>query len=116
MATCASDISNSPLFLISERSCNPVLASALILNLPFVFFMKSRPDSILSQRLQRLPARKFRLRAQFLLDPQQLIVLGGAVGARQRAGFDLPAIGGDCEVGDSGILGFAGAVRHHGGV
>src|ERR1700704_6709279 len=34
VGTLASDISSSPLFLISERSCSPVLLSALILNLP----------------------------------------------------------------------------------
>src|SRR5258708_25167743 len=64
----------------------------------------------LSQRLQRRFPRIFRLRSQFLLDAQQLIVLGGAVGARQRTGFDLAAIGRDREVGDGGILGLAGTV------
>ena len=34
VGTLARDISSSPLFLISERSCNPVLVSALIGNLP----------------------------------------------------------------------------------
>ena len=51
-----------------------------------------------------------------LLDPDQLVVLGEPVGARQRAGLDLPAIGGDGEVGDRRILGFAGAVRHDGAI
>src|SRR5258708_25150927 len=68
------------------------------------------------QRLQGRPARIFSLRAQFLLDAQQLVVLRSAVGARQRSGLDLTAIGGDREVGDGGILGLAGTVRHHGGV
>jgi hypothetical protein len=36
--------------------------------------------------------------------------------ARQRAGLDLPAIGGHREVGDRGILGLAGTMRHHGRV
>src|SRR5512133_4288315 len=57
-----------------------------------------------------------RLRAQFLLDPQQLIVFGRAIGASERAGLDLPAIGPDGEIGDSRILGLARAVRHDGGV
>src|SRR5436305_1017774 len=44
------------------------------------------------QRLQRRAARVFRLGAELLLDPEQLVVLGGAVGTRQRAGLDLSAI------------------------
>src|SRR5450631_2567304 len=35
VGTLKSDISSSPLFLISERSCSPVLVSALMSNLPF---------------------------------------------------------------------------------
>src|SRR5712691_8081065 len=57
------------------------------------------------QRLERRPARISRLRSQLLLDPQQLVVLRDAVGARERAGLDLPAIGRDREVGDGRILG-----------
>src|SRR5580693_5530761 len=111
--TLANDISSSPSFLISERSCSPVLVSALILNLPLLFFQNRL---LLPQRLQRRPARIFRLGTQFLLNPQQLVVFGGAVRARQRAGLDLPAIGGNREIGDGGILGLAGAVRHHDGI
>jgi hypothetical protein len=48
------------------------------------------------------------------LDADQLVVLGQPVGARQRAGLDLPAIGGHGEVGDGGVLGLAGAVGHDG--
>ena len=51
--------------------------------------------------------------AELLLDADQLVVLGEPVGARQRAGLDLPAIGRDREIGDRRILGLAGAVRHH---
>src|SRR6266436_2685256 len=36
VGTSTSDISSSPLFFISERSCSPVLVSALILNLPVI--------------------------------------------------------------------------------
>ena len=50
------------------------------------------------------------------LDQQQSVVFRHAVRAAQRAGLDLPAIGGDGEVGDGRVLGLAGAVRHHGGV
>src|SRR3954453_17071237 len=70
----------------------------------------------LRQRLQRRPAGIFRLCAELLLDAQQLVVLGGAVGARERAGLDLPAIGGDGEIGDGGIFRLAGTGGHHGGV
>jgi hypothetical protein len=51
------------------------------------------------------------LAAQLLLDAQQLVVLGHAVAAAQRAGLDLGRGGRHREVGDGGVLGFAGAVR-----
>src|SRR5208282_4523295 len=70
----------------------------------------------LTERLERRTPRVHRLWAEFLLDPQQLIVLGGALAARQRAGLDLPAIGRHREVGDGGILGLARAMRYHGRV
>src|SRR5262249_27965086 len=49
--------------------------------------------------------------AELLLDADELVVLGEAVGARERAGLDLPAIGRDGEIGDRRILGLARAVR-----
>src|SRR5690606_10080041 len=48
-----------------------------------------------------------------LLDAQQLVVLGDALGAGRGAGLDLAAVGGDGEVGDGDVLGLAGAVGHH---
>src|ERR1700704_5954919 len=63
-----------------------------------------------------LPARVARRVAEVFLDPQQLVVLGVAVGARQRAGLDLQRVGTDRDVGDGGVLGLAGAVRDHGAV
>src|SRR5258708_27795661 len=51
--------------------------------------------------------------AELLLDADELVVFGQAVGARQRSGFDLTAIGGDGEVGDCRILGLARAMRDH---
>ena len=53
---------------------------------------------------------------EVLLDAQQLVVLGDAVGAGQRAGLDLPAVGGHGEVGDGRVLGLARAVADHRGV
>ena len=50
---------------------------------------------------------------QDLLDAQQLVVLGDALGAGRGAGLDLAAVGGDGQVGDGDVLGLAGAVRHH---
>jgi hypothetical protein len=38
--------------------------------------------------------------AQLFLDADQLVVFGEPVGARQRAGLDLAAIGRDGEIGD----------------
>jgi hypothetical protein len=45
-------------------------------------------------------AGEFRLGAQFFFDAQELSVFCRAVGAGERPGLDLPAIGGDGEVGD----------------
>ena len=54
--------------------------------------------------------------AQLLLDAQQLVVLGGALAARQRAGLDLAGVDGHGEVGDEGVLRLARAVRDDGAV
>src|SRR3546814_17409111 len=42
--------------------------------------------------------------AQPFLDPDELVVLRGAVRAGERAGLDLPAIRRHCEVGDRGLF------------
>src|SRR5205807_10038796 len=70
----------------------------------------------LPPRLQRRLPRILRLRAEFLLDAQQLIVFRGPVRARERTGLDLPAIGCNGEICDGRIFGLAGAVRHHRGI
>src|SRR6516225_8995097 len=125
------DISSSPAFLISERSCSPLLPSLITSSRSDLFesyvfdafssrepyhFARKRHVSSASQRFQRRLSRVFGLLAQFLLDPQQLIVFRGAVGARQRAGFDLAAVGRHRKVGNGRVLGFAGAMRHDGGI
>ena len=43
-------------------------------------------------------------------DLHKTIVLGDTVGAAQGTGLDLPAVGSNCDVGDSGIFSLAGAV------
>src|SRR5579872_846134 len=111
VGTSCREISSSPLFLISERNCKPVLPS-LIAFLP----LHRCGDAGSGQRLERRLARVFRLLAELLLDAQQLVVFRRAIGSRQRTGLDLSAIAGDREVRNGGVLGFAGAVRHHGGV
>src|SRR5712692_3219375 len=52
--------------------------------------------------------------AEFFFDAKELIVFGNAVGAAGGAGLDLPGGSGDGEIGDEGVLGFAGAVRNDG--
>src|SRR5260221_797935 len=54
--------------------------------------------------------------AERLLDAQQLIIFGHPISAAKRTGLDLAGIGGHGDVGDGGILGFAGAMADHGGV
>src|SRR5690606_24469202 len=54
--------------------------------------------------------------AQRFLDTQQLVVLGDAIAAAQRAGLDLGGGGRHRDVGDGHILGLAGTVRHHRGI
>ena len=58
-------------------------------------------------RVERRLAGEAGHRAELLLDPQQLVVLGDAVAARGGAGLDLTAAGGHREVGDRRVLGLA---------
>src|SRR4051794_15276393 len=62
------------------------------------------------------PARVDGLVAELVLDPQQLVVFGGAIGARGCSGLDLTAAGGNGDVRNRRILGFARAVRDDSGV
>src|SRR5436309_1472239 len=55
-----------------------------------------------------------RLGAEFFFDTDQLIVFRQPVGARERAGLDLPAIRRNRKIGDSRIFSLAGAMRHDG--
>ena len=50
---------------------------------------------------------------QLLLDAEQLVVLGDAVGAACRAGLDLTGVQGHSQIGNGGVLGFPTAVAHH---
>src|SRR5690606_14567102 len=57
-----------------------------------------------------------RLAGQLLFDAKQLVVLGNAVRAAQRASLDLTSGSAHGEVGDGVVFGFAAAVRDHRGV
>ncbi len=48
--------------------------------------------------------------AELFFDAEELVVLGDAIGTGGRAGLDLAAVGGNGNVGDGGVFGFAGAV------
>src|SRR6201998_1132697 len=63
--------------------------------------------------VQRVQAQEPRRPAQFFLNPQQLVVLGDAVGTRGGAGFDLAGAGRDRQIGDKGVFSFAGTVGDH---
>src|SRR4029453_4457192 len=62
---------------------------------------------------QRRAAGKASRIAELLLNAQQLVIFGGAVGPGEAAGLDLAAGERDREVGDGRILGLARPVRHH---
>mmetsp|Transcript_11880 Transcript_11880/g.49771 ORF Transcript_11880/g.49771 Transcript_11880/m.49771 type:complete len:561 (+) Transcript_11880:77-1759(+) len=80
------------------------------------------PKRLLSRvtSARRLPAdvavglaRVHGVRAELLLDAQQLVVLGQTLGAAGRAGLDLASRKTHGEIRDVGILGFARAVGRH---
>ena len=58
----------------------------------------------LPQLEEGLAARIARRLAEVLFDAQQLVVLRDPVGARQRAGLDLPGVGAHRDVGDHDCL------------
>src|SRR5882757_3300453 len=57
---------------------------------------------------------KFCRGAEFFLDAQKLIVFGDAIGTGSGTGFNLARAGGDGEIGDKGVFGFAAAMRNDG--
>src|SRR5580692_3879490 len=65
---------------------------------------------------QRLAAGEAGRGAQFLLNAEELVIFGDAVGSGGGAGLDLPRAHGHDEVGDESVLGFARAVRDDRGV
>src|SRR5258706_13512188 len=50
---------------------------------------------------------------QLFLDTQQLVVFGQTVGARQRAGLDLPAVRRHRQIGNGAVFRLAGTMAHH---
>src|SRR4029077_18541082 len=62
---------------------------------------------------ERRPTGVRRARAELLLDPHELVVLGDAIGARGSARLDLSGAERDREVGNGRILGLARAMGHH---
>src|SRR5262245_41668190 len=60
---------------------------------------------------ERGTARPHRRGPELLLDAQELVVLGGALPAGERARLDLPRVDGHREVRDERVLCFPRAVR-----
>ena len=56
-----------------------------------------------------VPLREDRIVAESLLDAEQLVVLCEAIGLRHGPDLYLSRGGGDCEIGERGVLRFAGA-------
>ena len=61
---------------------------------------------------ERLDAGEHRCGTQLLLDPEEAVVLGGALSARGRAGLDLTGAPSHGQVGDGDVLGLSGPVGH----
>lgn len=53
------------------------------------------------------------LRAEFLFDTQKLIVLGKTLRTAGSTCLDLAGAQTDDNIGDRGVFGFTGSVRHH---
>ena len=68
---------------------------------------QGRHGSFLTLIFQRRSTVEASGLAELFLDAQELIVLSDAVSAAGRTGFDLAGGGGDGEVGDESIFGFA---------
>ena len=62
-----------------------------------------------SQRVQVAPGIVSQI-AQLLRDAEELVVLGGSIGAARAPGLDLARASSHREIGDEGVLGLAGAV------
>src|SRR3954469_2395588 len=77
-------------------------------------FVRRRPVAAMRRRLTgtrvRAPAWIRRAVAELFLDPEELVVLGDAIRARERPGLDLARIRGDGDVRNRGVLGLARAM------
>src|SRR3712207_7315520 len=62
------------------------------------------PRSTLFPYTTLFRSEKTRAWPQFVLDPQQLVVLREPIRARQRPGLDLSAVGGHREIGNGSVL------------
>src|SRR4249919_2627642 len=95
-----------------RRYCrNASSATSATSRSPTTWFGSQRIPKRVASALQRdegVAAGVLRGGAEGFLDAQQLVVLGHAVAAAQRAGLDLRRRGGDRDVRDGRVLGFAG--------
>jgi len=65
---------------------------------------------LVSQVVKDIAAIEYGDVVQLVLDAQQLVVFADSIGTTQGTSFDLAGIGGNRQVGDSRILGFAAAM------
>ena len=82
--------------------------------------MASEAESLLADELGRgeasreaIGAGEGRVRAELLLDAQELVVLGHTLRARRCTRLDLADAKSNDEVGDEGVLRLTRAVRNH---
>ncbi len=64
----------------------------------------SGEESTLPNAIENLRAPKDRCFSQVLFNPEKLVVFGHPVAAAGRTRFDLPYIGGYCQVGDESVF------------
>ena len=95
----------------ADHICNQLQSVRALFRLCVTSRTDDARDRVRSEP-QHGPACIERVRTQHILDPEQLVVLGGPVGARERAGLDLTAVRGDGQICNRRILGLARPVRH----
>src|SRR3954453_1265050 len=103
-----------PVSIPAWAGARPVSSSSDAGPIVATIFVRRRPVAAMRRRLTGTrvgtPARIRRAVAELFLDPEELVVLGDAIRARERPGLDLARIRRDGDVRDRRVLGLARAM------